>query len=147
MRLHVTSQIRPEWPIECNACNGAGRTARYSGGEYMKYKLHFTLRWLIIALSILTITAAGWADTKRGDISTYELEDLLRVPVTSVTKTEQKVANSPAAVFVITREDIRHSGMTSVPELLRMVPGLDVAHINASQWAVSSRGFNARFDN
>jgi hypothetical protein len=50
-----------------------------------------------------------------------------------------------AAVFVITQQDIRHSGATNIPDLLRMVPGLDVAQINANTWAISARGFNHQF--
>lgn len=50
-----------------------------------------------------------------------------------------------AAVFVVTREDIRRSGATSISELLRMVPGLQVARLDANEWAISARGFNDRF--
>ncbi len=69
------------------------------------------------------------------------------VEVTSVTRNESTVGRSPAAVHVITQEMIRRSGKTSVPELLRMVPGLQVARINSNIWAISSRGFNNRFAN
>jgi iron complex outermembrane receptor protein len=65
--------------------------------------------------------------------------------VTSVAKRRQRVADAAAAVFVIGPEDIRRSGATSVPELLRMVPGVEVARIDANKWAVSIRGFNGRF--
>ena len=67
--------------------------------------------------------------------------------VTSVSKKETKLSESPAAISVITQEDIRRSGLTSLPELLRTVPGLDVARINGNQWAVSSRGFNYQYGN
>jgi iron complex outermembrane recepter protein len=67
--------------------------------------------------------------------------------VTSVSKEQQKLAQVAAAVFVITQEDIRHSGATNVPDLLRMVPGMDVAQINANTWAISARGFNSQFAN
>ncbi|MBN2292260.1 MAG: TonB-dependent receptor [Pirellulales bacterium] len=69
------------------------------------------------------------------------------VEVTSVTKQKSTVGRSPAAIFVITPEMIRRSGYTTVPDLLRMVPGMDVARINSSTWAVSCRGFNAQFAN
>ncbi len=71
----------------------------------------------------------------------------LDVEVTSVTRTESTVGRSPAAIFVITPEMIRRSGATSVPEALRMAPGLEVARVNSNEWAVSSRGFNSRFAN
>lgn len=75
------------------------------------------------------------------------IEQLLNEPVTSVSKKETKLGDSPAAVTLITQEDIRRSGMTSLPELMRMVPGLDVARISANQWAISSRGFNGVYAN
>jgi iron complex outermembrane receptor protein len=75
------------------------------------------------------------------------IEDLMKMEVTSVSKKEQSLANTPAAVFVIGKEDIRRSGASNIPDLLRMVPGVDVAQINATQWAVSIRGFNAVFSN
>jgi iron complex outermembrane receptor protein len=67
--------------------------------------------------------------------------------VTTVTATKSSVGQSPAAVFVITPEMIRRSGAVEVPELLRMVPGLQVAKVSSSQWAISSRGFNSEFAN
>jgi iron complex outermembrane receptor protein len=67
--------------------------------------------------------------------------------VVSVTGTESTIGRSPAAVFVITEEMICRSGVTSLPEALRMAPGLDVARIDANKWAISSRGFNGRFAN
>src|SRR5207302_5743565 len=60
---------------------------------------------------------------------------------------EEKLSEAPAAIYVVTQEDIRRSGLTTIPELLRLVPGLDVARINGNQWAISSRGFNDRYAN
>jgi iron complex outermembrane recepter protein len=62
--------------------------------------------------------------------------------VYSASKHEEPVSTTAAAVYVLTAEDIRRSGMTSIPELLRMVPGLDVARVDANHWAISARGFN-----
>jgi iron complex outermembrane recepter protein len=73
------------------------------------------------------------------------VEDLMNIEVTSASKKEEKISQIAAAIYVITQEDIRRSGLTSVPELLRMVPGLDVAHVDAGKWAISARGFNSRF--
>ncbi|MCP4254708.1 MAG: TonB-dependent receptor [Candidatus Scalindua sp.] len=67
--------------------------------------------------------------------------------VTSVSKKPEKLSDSAAAVFVITQEDIRRSGATHIPDLLRMVPGLQVAQMDASKWVVTSRGFGDRFAN
>ena len=65
--------------------------------------------------------------------------------ITIASKMEQKVSEISSAVFVITQEDIRRSGFTSIPETLRMVPGLQVAQVDANRWAISSRGFNDSF--
>lgn len=72
---------------------------------------------------------------------------LLEQVVTTVTREVSTVGKSPAAVFVITNEMIRRSGATSIPETLRMVPGLNVAKTDSARWAVSSRGFNGQFAN
>ena len=67
--------------------------------------------------------------------------------VSTVSRTESTVGHSAAAVYVLTNEMIRRSGARSVPEALRLVPGVQVARINASTWAISIRGFNERFAN
>lgn len=85
--------------------------------------------------------------TSSDDLTELSLEALMDIRVTSVSKKPQKLANAAAAAFVISQEDIRRSGATSIPELLRMVPGLQVARIDANKWAVSIRGFNGRFSN
>jgi iron complex outermembrane recepter protein len=81
------------------------------------------------------------------DLSQVSLEDLMNIEVTSVSKKEQKMSRAAAAIFVITQEDIARSGATNIPDLLRMVPGMDVSQINANTWAVSARGFNDQFSN
>ena len=79
------------------------------------------------------------------DLTQFSLEDLMKIEVTSVSKRGQKLAKTGAAVFVITQEDIRHSGATNIPDLLRIAPGVDVARLNANTWAISIRGFNGIF--
>ena len=81
------------------------------------------------------------------DLTELSLEELMSVEVTSVSKKKQKLSESAAAIFVITQEDIRRSGVTSIPEALRMVPGLQVARNSKNQWDISARGFNERFTN
>jgi iron complex outermembrane receptor protein len=87
------------------------------------------------------------AEKPLGDLTQISIENLMNMEVTSVSKKEQKLSKVAAAIFVITQEDIRHSGATNIPDLLRMVPGLDVAQINASTWAIGSRGLNQQFAN
>ena len=90
------------------------------------------------------------------DVLDMDLEQLSRadvlVPamdtvVSSVSRQESTVGRSPAAVFVITPEMIRRSGAINIPDLLRMVPGVEVARIDANKWAVTARGFNGRLAN
>jgi iron complex outermembrane receptor protein len=79
------------------------------------------------------------------DLESLSLEQLINVKVTSVSKKETDAFTSPTAISVITQDDIQRNGFTSIPDALRLVPGMDVAQINASQWAVSTRGFNSQF--
>jgi len=81
------------------------------------------------------------------DLTGASLEDLMNIEITSVSKKEEKLFQATAAVYVITQEEIVRSGLNSIPDLLRLVPGLDVARIDGTKWAVSSRGFNNRFAN
>lgn len=67
--------------------------------------------------------------------------------VSTVERKESTVGKTPAAVFVISNEMIRRSGVRSVPEALRMAPGVQVSRIDANKWAISMRGFNSRFSN
>ena len=91
---------------------------------------------------IALIPPAAWCQAGLADAS---LEQLLNTKVTSVSKKEQKLARTAAAVFVISQDDIRHSGAASLPDVLRMVPGVDVAQIDANAWAITIRGFNSRY--
>lgn len=75
------------------------------------------------------------------------LEKLMTIEVTTVTRMEGTVGESAAAVFVISQEDIRRSGATTIAELFRRVPGMNVARIDNNKWAISARGFNDRFSN
>ncbi len=106
---------------------------------------------LICMLLLLLATAVSWVDKQAEeyhiDLTELSLEELMNIEVTSVAKKPQKLSDAAAAIFVITGEDIRRSGVTSIADALRMVPGLEVAHIDASKWAITSRGFNGRFAN
>lgn len=81
------------------------------------------------------------------ELVSLSLEDLGKIRVTSVSRKSESLSDAAAAIHVITQEDIRRSGVTSLPEALRMAPGLDVARANSRQWAISSRGFNNTFAN
>jgi iron complex outermembrane receptor protein len=73
------------------------------------------------------------------------LADLANVEVTTTSKEPEEIWRTPAAVYVVTQEDIRRSGATSIPEVLRLVPGVEVARINSNEWSVSIRGLGSGF--
>src|SRR5260370_12336923 len=71
------------------------------------------------------------------------IEELSNIEITSVSKRDEKLSDAPTSVFVITSEDIRRSGATSLPEALRLAPNLQVARVSANEYAISARGFNS----
>jgi iron complex outermembrane recepter protein len=112
-----------------------------------------TLLFLITGLFFVCASAAALADSdaagtpSTGDLKQLSLEDLMNVKVTSVSKQPQKLLDAPSAIQVISAEDIRRSGATSLPEALRLADNLEVAQINAHDWAISARGFDANLSN
>ena len=95
---------------------------------------------------VLAGLAAGQTD-RPNDLTQASLEQLMNVEVTSVSKKEQRLSQTAAAVFVITAEDIRRSGLNSLPEALRLAPGVQVARAESGTWAISIRGFNDDLSN
>ncbi len=80
-------------------------------------------------------------------LESLDLEALLDTEVTSVSRRSERRAAAPAAITVITAEDIRRRGVTTIAELLRGVPGVNVAQVDANKWSISARGFSERFAN
>lgn len=106
----------------------------------------FHLKHCFVLLSFLTLcTCQALAAPK--DIFELSMEELMDIEVTSVAKKSQNLSNSATAIHVITNEGIKRSGVTNIPDALRMVPGITVARIDANKWAVSARGFAGRFAN
>lgn len=99
-----------------------------------------------LILFALTLTQAAYAQSEP-DLAGLSLEQLGDIEVSTASRREEKLLETPASVFVLTGEDIRRSGVTTIPEALRLVPGVAVARSNASTWAVSARGFNDIFAN
>src|SRR5436305_15259150 len=103
---------------------------------------------LIVRFTRLLLTGAcvaGLLQTQRVGSPTDELdklsvEELFGLQVTSVGRKAQQLSKAPAAVFVLTAEDIRRSGATSIPEALRWAPGLTVLRLDGRSWVVSARG-------
>jgi len=98
----------------------------------------------LLACGALLLLASPASAT---DPTEFSLEELLAAEVTSVARQPQSLYDAPAAVYVISNEDIRRSGATSIPEALRLAPGINVARINANVWAITARGFNGRYAN
>jgi iron complex outermembrane receptor protein len=99
---------------------------------------------LLVFVLLLATLGAGQQPAELGDLS---LEELMNVRVTSAAKKEQNLLQIPAAVYVITAEDIRRAGVTTLPDALRLAPGVQVAQLSSDAWAVSIRGFNALYSN
>lgn len=100
---------------------------------------------VVAALGIAPV-AAGQEDDLE-DLASLSLEELMNVEVTSVSKKAERRSDAAAAIYVLTNEDIRRAGVDSIPEALRLVPGVAVAHIDQNIWSVSTRGFSGRFAN
>lgn len=100
---------------------------------------------LVFAFGFVLSTVASAVDVSDSSNLDLSLEELMSVVVTSVSKKEQTLAETAAAVHVITADDIRRSGATNVPEALRLAPGVQVAAIGNNKWAVAIRGFADRF--
>jgi len=111
----------------------------------MNSRTAFAARACLAKLALTLFLLIGASLAEEQDLTQLSLEDLMNTKVTSVSKKEQSLSHTAAAIFVITAEDIRRSGANNIPDLLRMVPGLDVAQINSNSWAISARGFNHQF--
>ncbi len=103
--------------------------------------------WLFSEVKAWSSSAASSVAPGAPGLLNLSLEELGRVKVTTVSRKSESLSGAAAAVYVITQEDLRRSGAASLPETLRMAPGLDVAQANSQQWAISSRGFNDLFAN
>jgi iron complex outermembrane receptor protein len=101
--------------------------------------------WLLASGSLLLLSARAEAgpDENKLDLGTMSIEELAQIEVTSVSKRSEPLGDAPAAIYVITHADIIRSGATSVPEMLRLAPNLQVAQITSSRYAITARGFNS----
>src|SRR5438067_401590 len=101
-----------------------------------------------LALSLLALHAqAGALATQPEDLGNLSLEELANIQVTSVSKRAESLSEAAASIFVITDTDIRRAGALTLPEALRLAPNLQVARVDARNYAVTARGFNNAFEN
>lgn len=101
----------------------------------------------VLSIAVLSAILALPVHAGERELDDLSLEELVKLEVASVARKAQKLSDTPAAVTVLSADDIRRSGARSIPEALREVPGVNVAQIGAARWAVSVRGFNGRFSN
>lgn len=114
-----------------------------------KYKFGVTLplRVEILVVGFFLFTAdPTWAQQPNplSNLKQLSLEELMNIEVTSIARKEQRVADTAAAIYVITQEDIQRSGVTSIPEALRLAPGVEVSRVDSNKWAIGVRGFGSR---
>jgi iron complex outermembrane receptor protein len=109
---------------------------------------------VVLATALAAVLQDGAAPPRASsqsdhDLTQLSLEELMHVDVevTSVSRRPQRASESAAAIFVLTQEEIRRSGATSLPEVLRLVPGMQVARISSNTWAISVRGFDGQYSN
>jgi iron complex outermembrane recepter protein len=100
-----------------------------------------------VLLVVLTSAAAIADQVSTSALKTMSVEDLMNIQVTSVARHPEKLLEAASAIQVITQEDIRRSGATSIPEALRLADNLQVAQKNSHDWAISARGFNTDLAN
>lgn len=103
------------------------------------------LQFLLLCIFTINAVLASQSTPLKQDFFDVPLEELLKVKISTVSRKPQTLSETAAAVFVISQEDIRRSSANSIPELLRMAPGLSVARIDGNKWSVTSRGYSGRF--
>ena len=102
---------------------------------------------LVAAVLLWSSAPARAADDQQNAtrLTELSLEQLGDIEVTSLSKRPEEVRRTPVAIHVITHEDIRRSGATSIPEVLRLAPGIEVARIDSDHWSIGVRGFGDQF--
>jgi iron complex outermembrane receptor protein len=99
------------------------------------------------AAALLSAPAAADVPLQSRDMAELSLEELANIQVTSVSKRSESLSDAAASIFVITGSDIRRAGATSLPEALRLAPNLQVARVDARNYAVTARGYSSPFEN
>jgi iron complex outermembrane receptor protein len=120
----------------------------FNPGWLFSRELDLRRTTLKIAVSLLLLVGLIKGDQtsqgSEGPLKGLTLEELGNIEVTTASKEPVKISRTPAAIYVITQEDIRRSGATSIPEALRLAPGVEVARIDAVKWSIGIRGFGSR---
>jgi iron complex outermembrane receptor protein len=108
-----------------------------------------SLHWrpLLLAALVAGLPAAAGAQPPTSDLGSASIEELMNMRVTIASRRSQRAEDVPAAVYVITRDAIQRSGFATLPDILRLAPGVQVAQVVSSRWAISIRGFNDLYSN
>lgn len=122
-----------------------GKIASGLGNLSKHFRQKVAFAGMLLVPGVVGAADAGSASTN--SLADLSLEALVNLKVTSVSKKEEKLKDAAAAIFVLSNDDLRRSGATTVADALRLVPGLQVAAIDSGNWAVSARGFNSQFAN
>jgi len=81
------------------------------------------------------------------DLTEMSLEELMQIEVVTVSKKSERLFDASAAIFTITEDDMAQAGIQTIPDAMRLAPGVQVGHVDANKWAISARGFNMLFAN
>lgn len=130
--------IFPAMPRPAHGC----RRER-DDSQLRRHGARAVIRIALASACVLGASAQARDLVSAQDLKHLSFEELLDVKVTSVSRKQEQMRLAPAAIAVLTSEEIQRSGATTLPETLRGVPGLHVAQINASEWAISARGFSS----
>lgn len=139
----MTSRVRT---ISGNRKETGGSVAKAGTWREMKFVPPIALIGLIVLGGLVN---QGFAhpqgEQDAAPLKQLSLEELGNVEVTTTSKEPEQIWKTSAAIYVLTQDDIRRSGAMSIPEVLRLVPGVEVARINSNIWSVGIRGFGSAF--
>ncbi len=103
--------------------------------------------WIVAGIFLVVFSCLFARGEQPTDLTQNSIEDLMKTKISSVSKREEQVLDTAAAVYVVTRAEIRSTGARNIPDALRLVPGMDVNQIDATTLDVGIRGFDERFSN
>ncbi len=140
------------WPLYTNFATRTIGTVRrpFTSSEVRSIRLGAVGKIVVCSLLLLGLCDQNLASTPQNDqksdqpLKRLSLEQLGNIKTTTASKEPVAATRTPAAIYVTTQEDIRRSGATSIPEVLRLVPGVEVARIDSSRWSIGVRGFGSR---
>lgn len=132
------------FPVDVVKKNGVAVIAK---NKMTRQSISQYIPGIAIGVFLVMYSLPAYATQNSSDLFDLSISDLSNVKISSVSKTWENAFKSAAAVDVLTDEHIQRSGATTIPELLRMLPGVEVAQISSNKWAITARGFNDQLAN